>query len=127
MMTLREARIRYQNCEAPTCPPGHEDIKVLLRLLDEARVEAAKEWHERQNLAHELDEARAQSGWRPIETAPKDTTQGDFLITLFNSRGDSCWVQIVRNPIHHHGMSIASHWMPMPEPPITDEGDVGNG
>jgi hypothetical protein len=52
----------------------------------------------------------AGGAWQPIETAPKDTSEGDFLITLRNSRGDFCWVQIVRNPRNHHGMSIASHW-----------------
>ncbi len=34
---LREAKIRYQNTFAPTCPPGHDDIVFLLKLLDEAR------------------------------------------------------------------------------------------
>jgi hypothetical protein len=62
------------------------------------------------------------SDWRDIASAPTDTTQGDFLITLFN-RGNYCWVQIVRNPTNHHGMSIASHWMPLPDPPQSEGGE----
>ncbi len=66
-----------------------------------------------------LDSAPADEGWRPIETAPKDTTQGDFLIANFNTRGDCCWIAVVRNPHNHHGMTIATHWAMMfyPAPP----------
>lgn len=60
--------------------------------------------------------AEDESGWRDIKTAPSDTTKGDFLIGLWNSQGDCCWVQLVRNPTNHHGMSIASHWMPLSDP-----------
>lgn len=54
--------------------------------------------------------------WQPIESAPSlENWRGDILIARFNGRGDCCWVTMVRNPINHHGMTIASHWMEIPE------------
>lgn len=48
--------------------------------------------------------------WMPIESAPQDTTEGDFLIACWTRHGDCAWVQLVRNPNNHHGLSIATHW-----------------
>lgn len=60
--------------------------------------------------------SQPQPGWQTIESAPKDTAQGDFLISLWNSQGDCCWVNIVRNPNGHMGLKIATHWMPLGAP-----------
>jgi hypothetical protein len=52
----RETRIRYENTMASIGPPGHEEIKILLRRLDEARVLGSAHIAE---LERELLEARA--------------------------------------------------------------------
>lgn len=55
--------------------------------------------------------------WKPIESAPVDTSKGDFLISCWTAQGDCAWVQLVRNPKNHHGMTIASHWAGLGIPP----------
>lgn len=60
--------------------------------------------------------AEQQPVWLPIETAPEDTSQGDFLISHWNRRGDLAWINICRNPQNNLGMATATHWARLFEP-----------
>ena len=70
------------------------------------------------------------SGWRPIETAPKDgtailgyvpiipgpgdsdaTPNGDLIVIWWEARG--CWTDDRDLP----ALCRPTHWMPLPEPP----------
>ncbi len=98
------------------------------------RQEAAHWHYDKSNdemvLIRLLDEARAQSGWRPIETAPKDGTKvlvfcphdSPFQAVANYHRQESPeWVGWVES---YDGEDIwpPSHWMPLPPaPPITEK------
>lgn len=77
------------------------------------------------------------SEWQPIETAPKDGTPVDLWIQIYETRGyratgceyrDSEW-QHYSLPEFGHSIELchvdwqhlATHWMPMPEPPKGNE------
>lgn len=66
---------------------------------------------------------KAESGWRPIETAPKDgrriivfrpTSNREYIPRVgedyFSKRLDDVWA--MSNSSHQ-----PTHWMPLPEPP----------
>jgi hypothetical protein len=67
--------------------------------------------------------------WRPIETAPKD---GMFLAGWADGSGRSC---VMAADIYHaqkgrqytppHLRFECTHWMPLPAPPASDEGEKG--
>lgn len=73
-----------------------------------------------------LDEARAQSGWRPIETAP----EGEHILLATDQGGVSLreWVKYEHDQWCKHGHSMPylpvnwTHWMPLPAPPALEEG-----
>jgi hypothetical protein len=98
----------------------------------QALAVAARDAERRGMITHDphvaiarYDAAEKDYGWLPIETSPVDTTQGDFLIANFNSRGDCCWITIVRNPKNHHGMTIATHWARMFYPQESPSDNAG--
>ena len=68
----------------------------------------------------------ANTSWQPIATAPRDGTR----VLLFGASGAhacAAWVEIVGNvsgweigntdDLCHFLGEIATHWMPLPEPP----------
>lgn len=67
----------------------------------------------------------AQSGWRPIETA----RDGQFILLVSDQGGISLvkWVKYGNDQWCKHGHSMPylpvnwTHWMPLPEPPITEK------
>lgn len=68
------------------------------------------------------------SAWRPIETAPKDGTRvlvwalGDVFLASFGyDIGDgSAWQpEYAEVPMFDDPDSAPTHWMPLPEPPMS--------
>lgn len=108
-------------------PLSEEDTEQLadelaLRCVKDARddemfnVLTDDKWHGFISQTIRTALSKRSSEWCPIETAPWDTTDGDFLISSWNRRGDCNWVQIVRNPHNHMGMRVATHWARLFEP-----------
>jgi hypothetical protein len=64
-----------------------------------------------------MDDRDEVTGWRPIETAPKDGTEvlawEDSAEKLFYEEDMGAWVD--HEYIEYH----PTHWMPLPEPPET--------
>lgn len=91
------------------------------RALSEEQVEELRRWaRSYADAACALRGAQKESGWRPIETAPKDepilvgpTKRMDICVAMNHSRDgwvtETCseWVSIY----------TPTHWMPLPEPP----------
>lgn len=73
----------------------------------------------------------SESGWQPIETAPRDGTFVDLWVKEWEYTNDTfttlrlcdCsweqeqgWVNDAGDPLR---FCFPTHWMPMPEPPVT--------
>lgn len=69
-------------------------------------------------------EARPDPKWQPIETAPRDGTliltwspcRAQFSVSYWDDE-DATWLSDWRQKGHPQWVD-ASHWMPLPEPPI---------
>ena len=74
--------------------------------------------------------------WQPIETAPKDGTTMDLWCTATKRRITDCWWdadygEFIANDVNecgeccpsvvYHDNGKPTHWMPLPEPPTTDQ------
>lgn len=74
------------------------------------------------------------SGWRDIESVPKDGTRIDVLLDN-NARCPNvhwgswdgvtpeyeCWLDEFNNPVESHLAAKVAHWMPLPPPPQESE------
>lgn len=70
--------------------------------------------------------ADAPPGWLPIETAPKDGTE--ILLAVYHENFvdpiimNSCWIDREERGCYWldwHGMPEPTHWMPLPESPLS--------
>lgn len=69
-----------------------------------------------------LDERnRRKDGWQPIETAPKDGTKV-LVYTEYGRTFVAAWWEDYDDWRYHYEGYVTkpTHWMPLPEPPITD-------
>jgi len=102
--------------------------------LEQQDIEAFKSWANGTNPAVNpsyyqtwqaaLAYERGKSGWRSIETAPKDNRDvilvavGDFVTTAwwckYDSLGGGNWLDEGRRIVAN-----VTHWMPLPSPPAT--------
>jgi hypothetical protein len=78
----------------------------------------------------ELAEARVSKGWQPIETVPKDETE--VLMTDGKRRwvgwtDGEFWSVETTWPISEDSNREATHWMPLPPPPVTESTSEGLG
>ena len=70
----------------------------------------------------------ANSGWRPIETAPKDETPVDLWRSQWNERAVNMRrVELSPENVFYEAVKSgpscvrdATHWMPLPAPPTTE-------
>lgn len=56
------------------------------------------------------------SEWQPIETAPRETDEDDFLLLLFWN--GEVFIDCLREDGRTYEMGLfPTHWMPLPGPP----------
>jgi hypothetical protein len=137
-----------QTCAAGSVPEGWKLVPV--EATDEM-VRAARAAHEgapylpmtlyQSMIAASPSPPVIESGWQDISTAPKDGREvllrrDGMVIAAFYGRGELSanagaskrhpWVVLDHtNGLNHVREDWASHWMPLPSPPVIESGECG--
>jgi hypothetical protein len=144
----RIPRAPLQTCAAGSVPEGWKLVPV--EATDEM-VRAARAAHEgapylpmtlyQSMIAASPSPPVIESGWQDISTAPKDGREvllrrDGMVIAAFYGRGELSanagaskrhpWVVLDHtNGLNHVREDWASHWMPLPSPPVIESGECG--
>jgi hypothetical protein len=102
-----------------------EAIKLLGPCYDEFNRWFMDEGNLRWFVAKCNEAPKRESGWQPIETAPKDGTKiigydDGYAVTMYyvNNHPNVGWFE----PMHMHSY-CPTRWMPLPEAPKTEGGE----
>ncbi len=99
-------------------------ISFREQLLRSFVIEHSDRWQRMIELIEKMP------GWQPISTAPKDGTPIlAFMPAYYQGKGGQhvvIWMDYSDRPgwySHIVGVHEPTHWMPLPMPPIPDQGD----
>lgn len=99
---------------------GDNELREFVRIQDHVESDHVREYVQ---LARAVLDTPAESGWQPIETAPKDGTQ----IIGFCSKHESIFMTLWEDghwgledwDSQHFCAHAPTHWMPLPPPPAS--------